>query len=103
MSCLSEGKRAAEGAAEPQGCAPTAPLALRRDALLRLCLAVRWNAFDSGLFLHQAIFNHAPARAANCDKAWVELEGGGQWTFDPSESAARALFFKDLGSRATVN
>ena len=42
-----------------------------RRALLRLCLAVRWNAFDSGLFLHQAIFNHAPARLANADKAAV--------------------------------
>ena len=39
-----------------------------REALLRLCLAVRWNAFEGGLFLHQAIFNHAPARLANCDK-----------------------------------
>ena len=28
----------------------------------------------------------------------VALEGGGQWTFDPSETAARALFFKDLGN-----
>lgn len=42
-----------------------------RLMLLRLCLAVRWNAFDSGLFLHEAIFNHAPARSANADKAAV--------------------------------
>lgn len=43
------------------------------EALLRLCLAVQWNAFDSGLFLHQAIFNHACARDANCDKAVHKL------------------------------
>ena len=42
-----------------------------RASLLQLCLAVRWNAFDSGLFLHQAIFNHAPSRHANCDKAAI--------------------------------
>jgi len=29
----------------------------------------RWNAFASGLFLHQSIFNHAPSRRANADKA----------------------------------
>jgi uncharacterized membrane protein YgcG len=43
-----------------------------RRKLLRLCLAVRWNAFDSGLFLHEAIFNHATARLANADKASVK-------------------------------
>ena len=46
-----------------------------RDELLRLCLAVQWNCFDSGLFLHQAIFNHAPARDANADKAAMTLDG----------------------------
>ena len=39
------------------------------DAILRLCLAVQWNAFDSGIFLHQAIFNHRCAHYANCEKA----------------------------------
>ena len=46
-----------------------------RSELLRLCLATRWNAFDSGMFLHQAIFNHAPSRVANCDKAAL-VRGG---------------------------
>ena len=46
-----------------------------REMLLRLVLAVRWNAFDSGLFLHQAIFNHAPSRVANADKAAVRVRG----------------------------
>lgn len=46
-----------------------------RRKLLRLCLAVRWNAFDSGWFLHEAIFNHAPARTANADKASVKCRG----------------------------
>ncbi len=41
----------------------------RRAELLRLCLVCRWNAFASGLFLHQSIFNHAPSRRANADKA----------------------------------
>ena len=44
-----------------------------REALLRLCLVVRWNGFDSGLFLHGSIFNHANARIANCDKSVVDL------------------------------
>eukprot|EP00962_Isochrysis_galbana_P051306 scaffold22678_cov119-Isochrysis_galbana.AAC.3 len=38
--------------------------------LLRLCLVCQWNAFDSGLFLYQALINHAAPRNANCDKAW---------------------------------
>ena len=51
-----------------------------RDELLRLCLTVRWNAFDSGLFLHHSIFNHAPSRRANCDKAAVRGSGGEKWS-----------------------
>jgi hypothetical protein len=47
-----------------------------RDALLRLCLVVQWNAFDNGLFLHQAIFNHASARDANADKAALRDSAG---------------------------
>lgn len=48
-----------------------------REQLLRLCLVARWNAFDSGLFLHQSIFNHAPSRIANCDKASTTAPAGG--------------------------
>lgn len=44
-----------------------------RSSLLRLCLVVQWNAFEGGLFLHQALFNHAPARHANCEKATIAL------------------------------
>ena len=40
-----------------------------RDELLRLCLCLQFNGFASGLFLHQAIFNHACPLRANCDKA----------------------------------
>jgi len=50
----------------------------RRAELLRLCLVCRWNAFASGLFLHQSIFNHAPSRRANADKA--ALRAGGTLT-----------------------
>lgn len=40
-----------------------------RLELLRLCLALQFNGFSAGLFLHQAIFNHGRAADANCDKA----------------------------------
>lgn len=40
-----------------------------RDELLRLCLCLQFNGFASGLFLHQAIFNHSCPLRANCDKA----------------------------------
>ena len=39
--------------------------------LLRLCLTLQFNGFSSGLFLHQAIFNHGCAAEANCDKVGV--------------------------------
>ena len=44
---------------------------------------MQWNSFDSGLFLHQALINHACAHEANCDKAAHTLRddtssGGGK-------------------------
>ena len=56
------------------GTACATPVA--RDAVLRLCLAMQWNAFDSGLFLHEALLNHASAYNANCDKASHQRRGG---------------------------
>jgi hypothetical protein len=61
---------AAAGAPEPPS-----PEAWARGALLRLCLVVSWNAFEGGLFLHQSLFNHAPSRAANCDKSTQPAPG----------------------------
>ena len=61
---------AAAGAPEPPS-----PEAWARAALLRLCLVVQWNAFEGGLFLHQSLFNHAPSRAANCDKSTQPAPG----------------------------
>ena len=61
-----------------------------RDELLRLCLAVQWNCFDSGLFLHQAIFNHAPARDANADKAAMTLDGDLVSVVRATRASARA-------------
>ena len=48
-----------------------------RTELLRLCLALQFNGFSAGLFLHQAIFNHARAADANCDKAGLR-DGAGR-------------------------
>ena len=36
--------------------------------LLRLCIAVQWNAYNMGLFLHASIFNHGCTSRVNCDK-----------------------------------
>ena len=47
-----------------------------RDELFRLCLTLQFNGFSAGLFLHQAIFNHACAAEANCDKAGVRDSAG---------------------------
>ena len=37
----------------PADAAPRQEASGVRDSLLRLCLVVQWNGFDSGLFLHQ--------------------------------------------------
>jgi len=61
----------AELAAAAAEAPPSDRIPRARDELLRHCLAVQWNAFGSGLFLHSSLFNHAPARRANADKATV--------------------------------
>ena len=44
---------------ERGGASDAAVVGPEDDASLRLALAVRCNAFRSGIFLHQAIFNHS--------------------------------------------
>lgn len=54
--------------APPESAAESAEPAARAT-VLQLVLAVRFNGFASGLFLHQSLINHAAALDANCDKS----------------------------------
>jgi len=83
------------GAASASG-----PWLAAANELLRLCLVCQWNAFDSGLFLHQALINHAAPRNANCDKAWLDEAWRERWKARGEGGGAAACGGSDGGSGA---